>query len=87
MGFRKKGKVLKRKKSLYGLLQSPRVFWNFLTNKMKECATNQTQIDPCLFDGGKVICICYVDDLILCLHNDSDIYGIENLMIGAGVYS
>ena len=30
-GFRKEGKVLKLKKTLYGLKQSPQIFWKYLT--------------------------------------------------------
>jgi hypothetical protein len=34
LGFRIPGKVLKLKKTLYGLCQSPRAFWKYLVEKM-----------------------------------------------------
>jgi hypothetical protein len=36
-GFKKNRKVLKLKKTLYGLRQSPRAFWLYLTEKMEAC--------------------------------------------------
>ena len=86
MDFRKKRKVLKLKKTLYGMRQSKRDYWKVQTKKMKECGMKQTQLQPWLFVGEKVICICYVDDFILWWKNDSEIDEIENFMIGVGVY-
>ena len=57
-------KVLKLKRALYGLRQSPRAFWLHLTEKLKRCGLKQSKLDPCLFIGAKVICIVYVDDLL-----------------------
>ena len=63
-GFERKGKVLKLKKTLYGLCQSPIAFWKYMVEKMELCGVPQSEFDPCLFIGEKVICICYVDDLL-----------------------
>jgi hypothetical protein len=57
-------KVLKLKRALYGLRQSPRAFWLHLTEKLERCGLKQSKLDPCLFIGSKVICIVYVDDLL-----------------------
>ena len=57
-------KVLKLKKTLYGLYQSPRAFWKYLMEKMKSCDMHQSKFDPCLFVGKKFKCIVYVDDPI-----------------------
>ena len=57
-------KVLKLKRDLYGLRQSPRAFWLNLTEKLKRCGLKQSKLYPCLFIGAKVICIVYVDDLL-----------------------
>jgi hypothetical protein len=57
-------KVLKLKKTLYGLQQSPQAFWKYITEKLKSCRLEQSKFDPCLFVGSKVICIVYVEDLI-----------------------
>ena len=64
-GFRKDGKVLKLKKSLYGLCQSPLNFYNHLKANLEsigfEC---QQSVDPCLFISPKCICLVYVDDTL-----------------------
>jgi hypothetical protein len=58
LGFRIPGKVLKQKKTLYGLCRK------YLVEKMVICVMVQSKLDPCLFVGEKVICISYVDDFI-----------------------
>ena len=37
--------------SIYGLRQIPQVFEEFITNKIKGCVMNQTQLNSFLFDG------------------------------------
>jgi hypothetical protein len=69
LGFNKlskngKKQVLRLKKTLYGLRQSPRAFWKYMTEKLKQVGLNQSRFDPCLFIGPDVICVVYVDDLI-----------------------
>ena len=75
-GFEKRGKVLKLKKTLYGLRQSPRAFWKFVVENMELCDMPQSQLDPCLFVGEKVIGICYVDDLLFCAKDEKDIHAL-----------
>ncbi len=38
--------VLKLKKTLYGLRQSPRAFWKYITEKLKACELEQSKFDP-----------------------------------------
>jgi hypothetical protein len=57
-------KVLKLKKTLYGLRQSPRAFWKYITKKLESCGLEQCKFDPCLFVGSKAICVVHVDNLI-----------------------
>ena len=64
VGFKKDGKVLKLKKTLYGLRQSPRMFWKYLTKAMIASGMQVSKLDPCLFVSDQVICICYVDDIL-----------------------
>jgi hypothetical protein len=69
MGFAQYGKngkktCLKLKKTLYGLCQSPRAFWKYITVKLQECGLEQSKFDPCLFIGPNVIWVVYIDDLI-----------------------
>ena len=77
-GFEQEGKCLKLKRSLYGLHQSPRNFFLYLSEKMKECGMKQSEHDPCLFIGPKVIAVAYVDDLLFWAKDDND---ITNLML------
>ena len=50
--------------SLYGLKQSPRAFWLYLTGKLEACGMKQSRLDPCLFIGPKIIAVIYVDDVL-----------------------
>ncbi len=59
-----KQQVLKLNKTLYGLSQSPRAFWKYITKKLKLCGLKQSKFDPCLFIGPDVMCIVYLNDLI-----------------------
>ena len=64
--YEKRGnpRVLRLKKNLYGIRQSPRVFCKYLPYKLIAIGILQYNIYTCLFIGDKVICIVYVDDLI-----------------------
>ena len=64
LGSRKKGKVLKLKKTLYGLRQSPREFWKYLTKAMTKCKMETSTFDPCMFIGKRVIAVAFVDDVL-----------------------
>ena len=64
-GFAEPGKVLKLKRSLYGLKQSPRNFFQFLKGKLEGIGfQSATDVDPCLFISDRVICLVYVDDTL-----------------------
>jgi hypothetical protein len=62
--FGENGKVLKLKKSLYGLKQSPRNFFLHVKGKIEKVGFTQSENDPCFFMNDKVICIVYVDDTL-----------------------
>ena len=63
-GFAIEGKVLKLRKSLYGLCESPRNFFEHLKSKLIEKGFVQSNEDPCFFKSDKVICLVYVDDCL-----------------------
>jgi hypothetical protein len=63
-GFAEKGKVLKLRRSLYGLRQSPKNFFQHLKEKLEKCDFRQSQSDPCLFISDNVIVLVYVDDCL-----------------------
>ena len=69
-GFLPKGinnneKVLHLQKSLYGLRQAPKTFFDKLSSGLKERGFKQSAIDPCLFFKNQMICVVYVDDTII----------------------
>ena len=64
-GFAEAGKVLKLWRSLYGLKQSPRNFFQHLKGKLEAVGfQSQEHVDPCLFMSDKVIVLVYVDDTL-----------------------
>ena len=65
LGLRQKGEVLCLKKTLYGLRQSPRMFWKYLTNAMKACGMEASGFDPCMFIGERAVAVAFVDDILL----------------------
>lgn len=77
-GFRKPGKVLKLRKSLYGLRQAPRLFWEYLTRSMESSGLKQSNLDPCLFVGAEVVAVVYVDDILFFSRSEKS---IETLMV------
>ena len=85
-GFQKKGTVLKLRKTLYGLTQSPRAFWKFMVNKMEAYRMEQSNLDPCLFIGEKVICVMYVDAMLFWAKDASDINALAIRLRDVGVY-
>jgi hypothetical protein len=85
LGFRIPGKVLKLKKILYGLCQSPHAFWKYLVDKMAICRMVQSKLDPRLIVGETVICTSYVDDLIFWARDERDIHHIAMELREVGV--
>ena len=73
LGFRKPGKVLHLKRSLYGLKQSPKNFFDHLKGKLLSLGFVQSPADPCLFIHDKMICITYVDDCLFAAPHGGDI--------------
>ncbi|CAB0015328.1 unnamed protein product [Nesidiocoris tenuis] len=59
------GKVLKLRKALYGLKESPRV-WNERFNEIAEqCGLVRSRSDTCLYTSKNVKLVIWVDDLLL----------------------
>jgi hypothetical protein len=90
MGFTQYGKngkkkCLKLKKTLYGLRQSPRAFWKYITVKLEQCDLKQSKFDPCLFIGTDVISVVYVDDLIFWSKEVPQINGVAMQLRKLGV--
>ena len=71
--FKKDGKVYKLKKSLYGLRQSPKLFFETLKAVLTDpqgLKFVQAEKDQCLFIKDGIIAVCYVDDILLFAETD-----------------
>ena len=47
------------------------MFWKYFTRAMEVCEMEVSTLDPCLFVGDKVICICYVFGIIFWANNEA----------------
>jgi Reverse transcriptase (RNA-dependent DNA polymerase) len=56
---------LKLLKSLYGISQAPRLWFDHLRDKLLKCGLRQSSLDPCLFYGNNIYLVVYVDDVII----------------------
>jgi len=59
-----KNSVLKLNKSLYGLVQSPLYWFNFISATLDNRGFKPSNIDPCLFYGRGMVILVYVDDCL-----------------------
>ena len=66
-------KVLRLKSCLYGMKQSPRYFFRYLTKKLEKQGLKPSNLDPCLFLGKDLLAIVYVDDVLLYGRSDEAI--------------
>eukprot|EP00956_Cyclotella_meneghiniana_P013817 scaffold20267_cov42-Cyclotella_meneghiniana.AAC.1 len=70
--------VLRLKRLLYGLKQSPRHFYQYLSSNLEGLGLVKSNFDPCLFIGTHVIVVVYVDDCLLYAKEDKY---IEDLLV------
>ena len=82
-----KAKVLKLKRCLYDLKNSPRAFWKFMVEELAFCGLQQSKLDPCLFIGDTVIAVMYVENLLMWSTEDKHMIDLGQLLNKAGVYS
>ena len=83
--FAKNNKVCRLRKSLYGLKQSPRTWFERFTKAVKRYEYLQCQTDHTLFvkhsPKGKItIFIVYVDDIILTGNCDEEIHKLKRIL-------
>ena len=57
--------VLRLNSCLYGMKQSPRYFFGYLTKKLATQGLIPSNHDPCLFLGKGLLVITYVDDILI----------------------
>jgi hypothetical protein len=78
--------VLKLKKSLYGQVTSPKLFWEHLQKGMHQLGFEQSKSDPCLFihKQHKLMVLNYCDDQIWLSPDDSLIETYVGKLKGLG---
>ena len=57
--------VLRLNSCLYGMKQSPRYFFGYLSKKLEAQGLKPSNHDPCLFLGNGLLVITYVDDILI----------------------
>jgi hypothetical protein len=67
------GKVLKLKRSLYGLAVAPKLFFETLKEALEKRGFVPSKTDPCMFVHPKMMCLVYVDDCLFFSKDASDI--------------
>lgn len=77
--FQERNLVCRQKKSLYGLMQSPRCWNKSFNDFMFSKGFQQSSTDPCVFVkvANMVIAAVYVDDLILMTDTEDDMINIK----------
>ncbi|OAQ57989.1 integrase, catalytic core [Purpureocillium lilacinum] len=69
LGFLKPGEtptmVAELEKALYGLRESPLLWYNEVSQALKEAGIDRTDEEPCVFTNGKILVLEYVDDILV----------------------
>jgi hypothetical protein len=84
-GFRREGHVLKLKRALHGLKQSPLTWFAHLKTNLVKCGFKQSLNNLCLFYTNNVICLVYVDDCLLFAPDETDITDILTKIENTGL--
>jgi len=73
-GFKKDGKIVELDKALYGLRESPLLWFNEFSKTLKELGLVPCSEDPCLFQDPekRVLVLFYVDDILVLYHKDHE---------------
>lgn len=80
-GFKKEGWVVELLRALYGLRDSPVLWYQELSSTLRKLGLTSSKEEPCLFydDERRIVLLFYVDDILLAYHRD-DSAAAEALM-------
>ena len=85
-GFQRDGDlVLKLKKSVSGLRQSPRNFFNYLSDHLSAQGLQPSKLDSCLFVGKSIVVVIYADDLLIYAKTSSEIDSLFSRLQATGI--
>jgi hypothetical protein len=78
--------ILELKKSLYGLCEAPKLWFDHLSEKLTSPAMNfkQSKFDPCLFYRNGCFLLCFVDDVVLASRDASELEAVIEEIKGLG---
>jgi hypothetical protein len=65
--------VLRLKRTLYGLKQSPRYFFAYITKRLIKQGLTASKYNPCPFMNKSIIVIVYVDDILIYGRSEAEI--------------
>lgn len=74
-------KVCKLKKTLYGLRESPRIWYDLLSRDLMSIGLMPLKNAPCVFVQNRVIVLCYVDDLLLLGEDEEDLRKLKSQLV------
>lgn len=66
-------------KALYGLRESPLLWYNEFSQALKQAGINRTDEEPCVFTDGKILVLVYVDDILI-LSPRQEKLAVDNLV-------
>ncbi|KAL7485003.1 hypothetical protein ACHAW6_010599 [Cyclotella cf. meneghiniana] len=85
-GFQHDGNyVYKLNCSVYGLKQSPRNFFHYLSEHLVAQGLVPSELDPCLFIGKSVIAVVHVDDVLISSKSADKIDGLIHKLHSTGI--
>ena len=72
-GYKVPGKCVKLKKALYGLKDSPLLWYEELSRSLEKLGLLSSKEEPCLFfdKERKILLLFYVDDILLMYHRSA----------------
>ena len=70
-GFESPGKTLRLLRALYGLKQSPKLWFDKLCNILEELGLKQASEEACLFANKWLMVFFYVDDIVAIYHHSN----------------
>lgn len=73
MSGKRERRVLPLKRSLYGLKDLAKIWYETIAKKLESCGLTKMKSDPCVFRKEGVIIICYVDGLLVFTENEKAI--------------